>query len=109
MLSMRYVSWKGKCERKRKGITKGRWKIPKQQLPWFSLPLGLGLVSLYLLHVGAILNGLPRWGSVVKSLPANAGHRSLIPGSGRFLEEEMATHFSILAWRIPWTEESGGL
>ena len=25
------------------------------------------------------------------------------------LEEEMATHFSILAWRIPWTEEPGGL
>ena len=25
------------------------------------------------------------------------------------LEEGMATHFSILAWRIPWTEESGGL
>ena len=25
------------------------------------------------------------------------------------LEEEMATHFSILAWRIPWTEESGEL
>ena len=25
------------------------------------------------------------------------------------LEEEMATHASILAWRIPWTEESGGL
>ena len=25
------------------------------------------------------------------------------------LEEEMATHPSILAWRIPWTEESGGL
>ena len=24
------------------------------------------------------------------------------------LEEGMATHFSILAWRIPWTEESGG-
>ena len=24
------------------------------------------------------------------------------------LEEEMATHFSILAWRIPWTEEPGG-
>ena len=26
-----------------------------------------------------------------------------------FLEEEMATHSRILAWRIPWTEESGGL
>ena len=25
------------------------------------------------------------------------------------LEEEMATHFSIFAWRIPWTEESGRL
>ena len=25
------------------------------------------------------------------------------------LEEEMATHFSILAWRIPWAEEPGGL
>ena len=26
-----------------------------------------------------------------------------------FLEEEMATRYSILAWRIPWTEEPGGL
>ena len=25
------------------------------------------------------------------------------------LEKEMATHFSILAWRIPWTEDAGGL
>jgi len=25
------------------------------------------------------------------------------------LEEEMATHSSILAWRIPWTEEPGGI
>ena len=25
------------------------------------------------------------------------------------LEEEIKTHFSILAWRIPWTEEPGGL
>ena len=33
----------------------------------------------------------------------------LIPGSGRSLEKEMATHSSINAWRIPWTEEPGGL
>ena len=26
-----------------------------------------------------------------------------------YLEKEMATHSSLLAWRIPWTEESGGL
>ena len=32
----------------------------------------------------------------------------LIPGSN-LLEEEMATHSTILAWRIPWTEEPGGL
>ena len=31
------------------------------------------------------------------------------PGLGRPLEKGMATHSSILAWRILWTEESGGL
>ena len=48
---------------------------------------------------------------VVKSLSANAGDiRDLgsIPGSGRSLKEGMAIHSSILAWRIPWTEEPGG-
>ena len=33
----------------------------------------------------------------------------LIPGSGRPLEEEMSTDSSILAWRIPWTEEPARL
>ena len=32
-----------------------------------------------------------------------------IPGSGRSREKEVATHFSILAWVIPWTEKPGGL
>ena len=34
-----------------------------------------------------------------------------VPSLGREdpLEEEMAAHSSILAWRIPWTEEPGGL
>ena len=31
------------------------------------------------------------------------------PGQADLLEDEMATHFSILAWEIPWTEEPGGL
>ena len=35
--------------------------------------------------------------------------RGLIPEMGRSLEETMATHSSILPWRIPWTEEPGGL
>ena len=39
----------------------------------------------------------------------NAGDSGLIPGSGRSLEKGMATHSSVLAWRIPRTEEPGGL
>ena len=48
---------------------------------------------------------------MIKNLPANAETRDtdLIPGSGRSLEEEMASHSSILAWKIPWTEETGRL
>ena len=49
---------------------------------------------------------------LAKNLPANAGDvgdSGSIPGLGRPLEEGMATHSSILAWRIPWTEEPGGL
>ena len=47
-------------------------------------------------------------GSVVKSPPANAGAAGLIPGKDP-LEEEMATHSSILGWKIPWAEEPGAL
>ena len=50
--------------------------------------------------------------AVIKTLPANAGDArdtSLIPGLGRCPEKEMTTHSSILAWKIPWTEEPGGL
>ena len=48
-------------------------------------------------------------GSDSKGSGCNAGDLSSIPGSGRSLEKEMATHSSILAWRIPWTKEPGGL
>ena len=50
---------------------------------------------------------------VVKNLPANAEEirdTGLIPWFRKIpLEEGMATHSSIPAWRIPWTEEPGGL
>ena len=49
---------------------------------------------------------------VVKKRPANAGglrDEGSIPGSGRSPGEGMATHSNILAWRIPWTEDPGGL
>jgi len=37
------------------------------------------------------------------------GDLGSIPGLGRSLEMEMATHSSTLAWKIPWTEEPGRL
>ena len=49
---------------------------------------------------------------VVKNLPANAGDigdTDSIPGREDPLEKGMATHATILAWRIPWTEEPGRL
>ena len=49
---------------------------------------------------------------MVKNLPAHAGDvrdASRIPVLGVPLEEDLATHSSILAWRIPWTEEPGRL
>ena len=53
------------------------------------------------------IQGLPRW--LVKSLFAKTGDMGLISGSGRSPGERMATHSSILAWKIPWTKEPGRL
>ena len=39
----------------------------------------------------------------------NAGEQGSIPGREDALEEEMTNNFRILAWRIPWAEEPGGL
>ena len=48
---------------------------------------------------------------MVKNPPASARDTGSIPRSGQAspLEQEMATHFSILAWKIPLTEEPCGL
>ena len=48
-------------------------------------------------------------GSVVKNLPVNAGTQVRSPGWEDPLEKEVTTHSSILAWKIPWTEEPGRL
>ena len=53
------------------------------------------------------------WASPValagKNLPAKAGDTVWFLGQQEILEEEMATHSNILAWKIPWTEETGWL
>ena len=54
----------------------------------------------------SVLNALVA--QMVKHLPTM--RETWVPSLGREdpLEKEMATHSSILAWRIPWTEEPGG-
>ena len=45
----------------------------------------------------------------VKNLPVTQGTRVQSLGQEDPLDKEMATHSSILAWKIPWTEKPGGL
>ena len=52
--------------------------------------------------------GLPS-GSVVKSPPTMQQMRVQSLGWEDTLEKEITTHYNILAWEIPWTEEPGGL
>ena len=46
---------------------------------------------------------------MVKAIAGDPRDAGLIPGFEDPLEEGMATHSSILTWRITWTEEPGGL
>ena len=46
---------------------------------------------------------------MVENLPAMQGTQLQSLGQEDPLEKDMATHSSVLAWRIPWTEEPGGL
>ena len=90
----------------------GAWRPVKRLLQKFNSGLIAARIMTVVSMEGRIMvppkmsKGFPG-GAVVKSLPANAGDADSIPGSGRFLEKEMATHSSILAWRIPWTEDPG--
>ena len=76
-------------------------------LPTFQIILFLHqhLKNSNILRVSLV--GLPG-GSDGKEVTCNVGDLGSIPELGRPLEEGMATHSSILAWRIPWTEEPGG-
>ena len=64
-----------------------------------------------LIHLKSSLDCL--WASLtarlVKKPPVVQETQVLSPGQEDPLKKEMATHSSILAWRIPWTEEPGGL
>ena len=66
------------------------------------------------LDIGVMLSYAKEWhhfpgASVAKNPPANTGQMGQSLGREDLLEKEMATHTSILAWKIPWTEEPGRL
>ena len=68
--------------------------------------------SVILTHIPRLFWLLFPGGAVVKNLPAKSGDprdSGSTPGSGRFPGEGMATLSSTLSWRIPQTEELGGL
>ena len=63
------------------------------------------IIYIYILYV---LNRPPWW---LSSKDPPVTQETLVQSLGREdpMEEGMTTHFSILAWRIPWTKELGGL
>ena len=60
------------------------------------------------LNMDEMVEGFPS-SSAGKESACNVGDLGSIPRWKDPLEEGMATHSSILAWRVPWTEEPGGL
>ena len=63
-------------------------------------------------YIGVLIMRASQVALVVKNMSANEGDvrdTGSIPGQEDPLEESMATHCSILAWRIPWIEEPGRL
>ena len=83
---------------------------------YFCTPISLYLLlfisTQYILLPSSFVEGLPRWLRGVKNPPAMQEMKadaSSIPGSRRSPEKGMTTHSSILAWRIPWTDELDGL
>ena len=71
---------------------------------WVLTWVGFGEQGLGSIRLRASLGG-----SMVKKPPAKQETQVQSLGRKDPLEKEMATHSSVLAWRIPWTEEPGGL
>ena len=64
---------------------------------------------MFLLFIFITDTGTSLMAQMVKNLPAMQETQVPSLGWGDSLEKGMATHSSILAWRIPWTGEPGGL
>ena len=107
-----------KKKKKKPSVVLGYWNIddflihvshsPAVLPEQFSVLLHLSVVPPGLGPYGRIPGGSPG-GSDGKESACNAGDVGSIPRPGRSPEKEMANHSSILAWRIPWTQEPGRL
>ena len=84
------------------------WVTCKVQLGKGSQPRCIKLYCLFFECLPSKVKGFPG-GSVVNNPPARQERRVPSLGQEDPLEKEMATHSSIFAWEIPWTEEPGGL
>ena len=69
----------------------------------------LGIWSLSFLNIPFNIYGTSLVAQTIKRLPAMWETRVQSLGREDLLEKEMASHSSILAWKIPWAEEPGGL
>ena len=72
---------------------------------WSTIDMGMS----FLFSLQYFLAGLSRWFSAKESASQCRRWRVGFLGQEDPLEKEMATYSSILAWKIPWTEEPGGL
>ena len=95
-------------------LSKTIWIVKQESIHVFhsksiqSLLGQLGVIFAILENIKGWLNGI--WASPEFTCNAgDTGDMGLIPGPRRSLEEGMATHYSILAWRAPWIEEPGRL
>ena len=66
-------------------------------------------LTFFMNPINSLLNMGFLGGSVGRETTCNAGDLSSTLGQEEPLEKEMVTHSSILTWKIPWTEEPGGL
>ena len=64
------------------------------------------VACLFIFKIHILPSLVAQW---VKNLPAMQETWVQSPGQEDPLEKELASHSSLLAWRIPWTEEPGGL
>ena len=86
-------------------------------MSWWPLYLGVlgafGVMNEYFIKLRRILNLPQYWTSLVaqmiKNLPDMQETQVQSLGGEDPLEKGMATHSSILAWKVPWMEEPGGL